>query len=114
MISIFKVHRIEIRVSNYQLQKNALVSFSGLFTLAGKSNYSTSVTLFLGLLTQYLKLEEKLQFVTSVKIDNNEKWKGHYFAFDEVLETFGVKFVKQNITGNVINADNLKLQIKAA
>ena len=27
---------------------------------------------------------------------------------------FGVKFIKQNITGNVINEENLKLQIKAS
>jgi len=112
--SIFKVHCVRIQVGNYQLQKNALASFSGLFTSAGKSNYSTSVAHFLGLLAQYPKLEEKLQFATSVKIDNDEKRKGHYFAFDEALETFGVKFVKQNITGNMINAENLKLQIKAA
>ena len=112
--SIFKVHRVGIQVGNYQLQKNALASFSGLFTSAGKSNYSTSVAHFLGLLAQYPKLEEKLQFATSVKIDNDEKQKGYYFAFDEALETFRVKFVKQNITGNMINAENLKLQIKAA
>ncbi|RHZ50930.1 hypothetical protein Glove_487g10 [Diversispora epigaea] len=39
---------------------------------------------------------------------------GHYFAFDEALETFGVKFIKQNITGNVVDEKNLKRQIKAA
>ncbi len=71
--SIFKVHRVGIRVGNYQLQKNALASFSGLFTSAGKSNYSTSVAHFLGLLAQYPKLEEKFQFAASVKIDNDEK-----------------------------------------
>ncbi|GES76543.1 hypothetical protein GLOIN_2v1482460 [Rhizophagus clarus] len=38
----------------------------------------------------------------------------HYFAFDEALKTFGVKFIKQNVTRNVINEESLKRQIKAA
>ncbi|CAB4404002.1 unnamed protein product [Rhizophagus irregularis] len=112
--SIFKAHRVGIRVGNYKLQKNALACFAGLFTSAGKSNYSSSVTQYLGMLAQYPKLEEKLECVSSVKIDNDEKRKGHYFAFDEALETFGVKFIKQNITGNVVDDNKLKLQVKAA
>ena len=112
--SIFKAHRVGIHVGNYKLQKNALFCFAGLFASAGKSNYSVSVTQYLGILAQHPKLEEKLECASSVKIDNDEKRKGHYFAFDEALETFGVKFIKQNITGNVINVDNLKLQVKAA
>ncbi|PKB96693.1 hypothetical protein RhiirA5_506875 [Rhizophagus irregularis] len=112
--SIFKAHRVGIRVGNYKLQKNALSCFAGLFTSAGKSNYSSSVTQYLGMLAQYPKLEEKLECVSSVKIDNDEKRKGHYFAFDEALETFGVKFIKQNITGNVVDDNKLKLQVKAA
>ncbi|GBC30322.2 hypothetical protein GLOIN_2v1785590 [Rhizophagus irregularis DAOM 181602=DAOM 197198] len=112
--SIFKAHRVGIRVGNYKLQKNALSCFAGLFTSAGKSNYSSSVTQYLGMLAQYPKLEEKLECVSSVKIDNDEKRKGHYFAFDESLETFGVKFIKQNITGNVVDDNKLKLQVKAA
>ena len=111
--SIFKAHRIGIRVGNYKLQKNALACFAGLFASAGKSNYSVSVTQYLGILAQFPKLEEKLEYASSVKIDNDEKRKGHYFAFDEALETCGVKFVKQNITGNVIDNNNLKLQVKA-
>ncbi len=27
---------------------------------------------------------------------------------------FGVKFIKQNVIGNIINEENLKLQIKAS
>lgn len=112
--SIFKAHRVGIRVGNYKLQKNALACFAGLFTSAGKSNYSVSVAQYLGILAQYPKLEEKLECASSVKIDNDEKRKGHYFAFDEALETFGIKFIKQNIAGNVIDVNNLKLQVKAA
>ncbi|GET57135.1 hypothetical protein GLOIN_2v1469926 [Rhizophagus irregularis DAOM 181602=DAOM 197198] len=38
---------------------------------------------------------------------------GHYPAFDEALETHGVAYIKQNITGNSCNQENLELQIKA-
>ncbi|GBC39186.2 hypothetical protein GLOIN_2v1774956 [Rhizophagus irregularis DAOM 181602=DAOM 197198] len=88
---IFKAHRIGIRVGNYDLQKNALAAFGGLFASATKTRYASSVCHFL---------------------DNNEKRKGHFFAYDEALETFKVKFIKQNITGNVVNMENLKMQIK--
>ncbi|GBC30511.2 uncharacterized protein OCT59_015744 [Rhizophagus irregularis] len=71
--SIFKAHRVRIRVGNYKLQKNALACFASLFTSAGKSNYSSSVTQYLGMLAQFPKLEEKLECVSSVKIDNDEK-----------------------------------------
>ncbi|PKK56905.1 hypothetical protein RhiirC2_799074 [Rhizophagus irregularis] len=37
-----------------------------------------------------------------------------YFRFDKALETFGVRFIKENISGNVINKKNLKSQIKAS
>ncbi|UZO00506.1 uncharacterized protein OCT59_011633 [Rhizophagus irregularis] len=84
-------HRIGIRVGNYDLQKNALAAFGGLFASATKTRYASSVCHFL---------------------DNNEKRKGHFFAYDEALETFKVKFIKQNITGNVVNMENLKMQIK--
>ncbi|GBC20034.2 hypothetical protein GLOIN_2v1785590 [Rhizophagus irregularis DAOM 181602=DAOM 197198] len=92
--SIFKAHRVGIRVGNYKLQKNALSCFAGLFTSAGKSNYSSSVTQYLGMLAQYPKLEEKLECVSSVKIDNDEN--------------------ERNITGNVVDDNKLKLQVKAA
>ncbi|POG71212.1 hypothetical protein GLOIN_2v1774956 [Rhizophagus irregularis DAOM 181602=DAOM 197198] len=82
---IFKAHRISIRVGNYDLQKNALAAFGGLFASAAKTQYASSVCHFFG----------------------------HFFAYDEALETFGVKFIKQNITGNVVNMENLKMQIKS-
>ncbi|POG58465.1 hypothetical protein GLOIN_2v1488584 [Rhizophagus irregularis DAOM 181602=DAOM 197198] len=63
-------------------------------------------------LEKFPKLEDKLRYAASIKIDNNEKRKGHFFAYDEALETFKVKFIKQNITGNVVNMENLKMQIK--
>ncbi|RGB24426.1 hypothetical protein C1646_773121 [Rhizophagus diaphanus] len=68
----------------YKLQKNALAYFVSLFASAGKSNYSVSVTQYLGMLAQYPKLEEKLECVSS------------------------------NITRNVVDDNKLKLQVKAA
>ena len=38
---------------------------------------------------------------------------GYYFAYDKALETFGVKFVKQNMTGWATDSDNLIKNIKA-
>ncbi|UZO04720.1 uncharacterized protein OCT59_025091 [Rhizophagus irregularis] len=38
---------------------------------------------------------------------------GHFFAYDEALETFGVKFVKQNITRISTDKEELKLRIRA-
>ncbi|RHZ56362.1 hypothetical protein Glove_402g38 [Diversispora epigaea] len=110
---IFKAHRIGIRVGNYNLQKSALAAFSGLFASAGKSRYASSVCHFFNILTKFPQLENKLRCVASIKINDDEKRKGHYFAYDEALETFGVKFIKQNITGDVINIENLKNQIKS-
>ncbi|CAG8749667.1 19118_t:CDS:2 [Cetraspora pellucida] len=38
---------------------------------------------------------------------------GHYFDFDEVLETYRVKFVKQNITNNITIQETMMLKIKS-
>ncbi|PKY16092.1 hypothetical protein RhiirB3_381466 [Rhizophagus irregularis] len=111
---IFKAHRIGIRVENYDLQKNALAAFGGLFASAAKTRYASSVCHFIGILEKFPRLEDKLRYAASIRIDHNEKRKGHFFAYDEALETFGVKFIKQNISGNVINMESLKLQIKSA
>ena len=111
---IFKAHRIGIRVGNYNLQKNALAAFGGLFASAAKTYYASSVCHFIGILEKFLRLEDKLRYAASIRIDHNEKRKGHFFAYDEALETFGVKFIKQNISRNVINMKSLKLQIKSA
>jgi hypothetical protein len=37
----------------------------------------------------------------------------HFLAFDEALERYGVKFVKQNIGGNPIDQAQLELQIQS-
>ncbi len=73
-------------------------------------NYAHSTVHFLAILTKYPYIQTLLNYAGSVNLTRD----GHYFAFDEALETFGVKFIKQNVTGNVINEDNLKRQIKSA
>ncbi|RGB30387.1 hypothetical protein C1646_765410 [Rhizophagus diaphanus] len=38
---------------------------------------------------------------------------GHFFTYDKALETFGIKFVKQNVTRIPTDLEELKLKIKA-
>src|SRR5215204_2917516 len=89
-----------------------LAAFSPLFPVAGKLNYMKSVAHYLTILAQYPKLEEKLHATASLKVSEDRI--GRLLAFDEGLETFGVKFIKNNIIGNVIDDESLKTQIKAA
>jgi hypothetical protein len=55
-------------------------------------------------------LREILHYISSVNLTREN----HYFAFDEVLERFGVKFIKQTIGGDVTNTENLFMQIQGA
>ncbi|UZO08108.1 uncharacterized protein OCT59_028374 [Rhizophagus irregularis] len=107
--AIWKTHLTGIRCGNYELQKFRLAAFAPLFPVAGKSNYATSVTHFLANLEKYPLLEKKLRLCVSINLARE----GHYPAFDEALETHGVAYIKQNITGNSCNQENLELQIKA-
>jgi hypothetical protein len=50
-----------------------------------------------------------LRIAPSVNLTNP----GHIFAYDEALETFGVKFVKQNVTRIPTDTEELKLKIRA-
>ena len=59
---------------------------------------------YLALLAKYPKLYILLNYASSVNLNRD----GHFYAFDEALETFGVKYIKENITGNVYNNENLK------
>ena len=107
--TIWKTHLTGIRCGNYELQKFGLAAFAPLFPAAGKSNYATSVTHFLANLEKYPLLEKKLRLCASINLARE----GHYPAYDEALETHGVAYIKQNITGNSCNQENLELQIKA-
>ncbi|RHZ70782.1 hypothetical protein Glove_267g22 [Diversispora epigaea] len=79
---MWKSHLIEIRIGNYELQRDSLMAFSPLFPAAGKNNYTTSVAHFLSILKKHPDLEQKLQHCASVNLAR----KGHYPAFDEALE----------------------------
>jgi hypothetical protein len=102
-------HKIGIRRGNYDMQFKNLLAFSPLFPVAGKSNYARSVTYFLSYVNNDSALQNLLQHVCSVNLTRE----GHYFGFDEALERFGVKFVKQNIGGNRMDENNLKAQISS-
>jgi hypothetical protein len=51
-----------------------------------------------------------MQNVASVNLTNH----GHYLGYDEALERFGVKFVKQTIVGDPMNEENLRNNIRSA
>jgi hypothetical protein len=108
--SFWKGHRTGIRTGNSDLQVQCLSAFAPLFPIAGKVNYTRSTVHFLAILAKNPKIQTLLKHASSVNLTQN----GHYFSFDEALETFGVKYIKQNITGNVVDEKNLKRQIKAA
>jgi hypothetical protein len=87
-----------------------LSAFAPFFPIASKLNYTRSTVHFLAILTKHPRIETLLKYAGSVNLTQD----GHYLAFYEALKTFGVKFIKQNVTGNVINEESLKRQIKAA
>lgn len=63
-----------------------------------------SVAHYLTILAQYPELEKRLHAAASLKVSEDRV--GRLLAFDEGLETFGVKFIKNNIIGNVIEEEN--------
>ena len=113
---IWKAHRIAMHIGNFDLQRNALSAASPLFTSVAKSNYTTAIAHFLSTIAAYLKFEEKLHYCCSFKIPNENSKNAYHtcFGFDEALETFDVKFIKQHVSGNVIDEKKLKDQIKGA
>ncbi|CAG8526829.1 16347_t:CDS:2, partial [Dentiscutata heterogama] len=108
--SYLKLHKIGIRMGNFEVQHEHLKAFAPLFPITGKSRYAVSVPRFLMTVETNPTLKAKLQIVGSVNLTADE----YFFAYDEALECFGVKFVKQNMTGRPTDLDNLKLVIKAA
>ncbi|RHZ56814.1 hypothetical protein Glove_396g30 [Diversispora epigaea] len=111
---IWKAHRMGIRIGNFEIQKDSLAAAAPLFANATKFNYATAIAHYLATITAYPQLKERLHYAGSFKIPHEESDSRHIcFAFDEALETFGVKYIKQNINGNTIDEKNLKNQIKA-
>jgi len=101
---LWKGHKVRIYIRNIQLQIQCFSAFALLFLVAGKMNYTCSTIHFLAILAKYPYIQTLLNYIRSVNLTRN----GYYFTFDEILETFGIKFIKQNIIENVINKDNLK------
>ena len=91
------------------MQIKNLKAFSPLFPATGKSNYAKSVVYFLTYVEYDPHLQELLRCVCSVNLTRS----GYYFAFDEALERFGIKFVKQNIGRKILSEEELSLQISS-
>jgi hypothetical protein len=105
-----------MRVGNFGLQRDSLSAAGPLYASAAKSNYTTAIGHFLATIAAHPQLEEKLNHCSAYKIPHDIDSGLHHvcFGFDEALETFGVRFIKGNISGNVIDEKNLKNQIKAS
>ncbi|PKC57836.1 hypothetical protein RhiirA1_471868 [Rhizophagus irregularis] len=113
---IWKAHRMGMRVGNFGLQRDSLSAAGPLYASAAKSNYTTAIAHFLATIAAHPQLEEKLNHCSAFKIPHDIDGGLHHvcFGFDEALETFGVRFIKGNVSGNVIDEKNLKNQIKAS
>jgi hypothetical protein len=105
-----------MHVGNFNLQRNSLSAAAPLYASAAKSNYTTAIAHYLSTIAAHPKLEERLNYCSAFKIprDINEDPKHICFGFDEALEIFGVRFIKQNVCGNVIDEKNLRDQIKSS
>jgi hypothetical protein len=106
----FVGHKVGIRRGNYKMQMENLAAFAPLFSAAGKFRYASSVAHFLVQVRDDPQLQKLLQMVCSVNLTRE----GHYLAFDETIEVYGVKFIKQNISGNLVHQETLDLKITAA
>ncbi|GES84646.1 hypothetical protein GLOIN_2v1482460 [Rhizophagus clarus] len=107
---------MEMRIGNFGLQRNSLSAAAPLYASAAKSNYTTAIAHYLSIIAAHPKLEERLNYCGAFKIprDVNEDSRHVCFGFDEALETFGVRFVKQNVYENIIDEKNLRHQIKSS
>ncbi|PKY32595.1 hypothetical protein RhiirB3_450885 [Rhizophagus irregularis] len=105
-----------ISVGNFRLQQDSLSAAGPLYASATKSNYTMAIVHFLATIAAHLQLEEKLNYYSAFKIPHDIDSGLHHicFGFDEALEIFGVRFIKGNISGNVIDEKNLKNQIKVS
>ncbi|GES90173.1 hypothetical protein GLOIN_2v1482460 [Rhizophagus clarus] len=108
--SYWNGHRVGIHTGNSLLQIQCLSAFASLFPSANKINYMKSTANYLALLAKYPKLCTLLNYASSV----NLTCEGHFYSFDEALEIFGVKFIKENVRENIYNDESLKRQIKSA
>jgi hypothetical protein len=105
----WKAHRAGIRSGNVDMQLKNLAAFAPLFPATGKNIYALSVVTFLESVSRHPQQRELLKHVASVNITREN----HYLAFDEALEQYGVKFVKQNLTSSLSDPVILKQRITA-
>src|SRR3954447_17366834 len=106
-----------MRVENFELQLDSLSAAGSLYASAAKFNYTTAIAHFLAIMKAHPQLKERLHYCSAFKIPcnkNSENARHVCFGFNEALETFGVRFIKQNISGNVIDEKNLKNQINSS
>ncbi|RHZ49355.1 hypothetical protein Glove_522g81 [Diversispora epigaea] len=87
-----------------------------LYVSTSKLNYTTAIAHYFSIITVHPKLEKKLCYCSAFKIPNNindpNNERHICFEFDEALETFGVRFIKQNINENIFDKKTLRDQIK--
>jgi hypothetical protein len=107
--SLLRSHKLGIRKGNWDFQIESLIAFGPLFPVAGKVNYATSVCHFLAMINKDPQFDAILRTVSSINLTRPD----HYLGFDEALETYGVKFVKQFLTKSIADEESLKLQIKS-
>ncbi|CAJ0758173.1 20810_t:CDS:2, partial [Entrophospora sp. SA101] len=89
---------VGIAIHLYKKQNNLMTK---------KYKYAESVTRFLIHVSRN-PLQKQLQAAPSVNLTKEN----HYLAYNETLEIFGIKFVKQNLPGNVKSSEDLKNLIK--
>src|SRR2546421_6028146 len=97
-----------MRAGNFDIQRNSLSAAAPLYASAAKSNYMTAIAHYLSIIAAHSRLEEKLRYCGAFKIPHNidedpNNARHICFGFDEALETFGVRFVKQNVSGNIFD-----------
>ncbi len=106
-------------IENFDLQWDSLSATGPLYANTAKSNYTTAIAYFFTTIEAYPELKERLHYCDAFKIpydidENPESIRHVCFGFDETLKTFGMKYIKQNISENVIDEKNLKNQIKSS
>ncbi|RIB04079.1 hypothetical protein C2G38_2223353 [Gigaspora rosea] len=109
-VGYMKLHKLGIRIGNFDLKLHSLMAFAPLFHITRKYRYAESVARFITELRNEPQLLQNLRTVPSINLTQE----GYYFAFDKALETFGIKFLKENMTGCATNLENLELNIKVA
>ena len=109
-VGYWKAHKIGIRRGNFDLQIACLAAFAPLFPITGKFRYAESVTIYLGKLHQDPEFCKRLHQVPSINLTRE----GHYLGYDEALETYGVHFIKQAMTGKLGGGENLHRQIQGS